>query len=134
MTTPTQLSLVFEPGLAAQYRELEDCVSAVVHAYRGGVDAISPACDMAPSELSRRLNAHLLAKEGDASNRPLRTIDLVRILRKTGDYRPIFWLVETFLQDPESQRTSAITQLAHLMPTIQALVEQSATKAVRVAK
>lgn len=133
MTSPTQLSLVFEPGLTAQYRELEDCVAAVVHGYRGGVDAIAPACDMSPSELSRRLNAHLLAKEGDASNRPLRTVDLVKIIRKSNDYRPIFWLIEAFLQDPESQRTSAIHQLSTLMPVIQALVEQSAPK-IKVAR
>lgn len=126
MTTPTQLSLTFEPGLTALYREYEDCVAAVVHAYRGGVDAIAPSLDMSPSELSRRLNAHLLAKEGDVSNRPLRTSDANRIMAKTQDFRPIFWQVEKFLRDPESQRASAIHQLAGLMPIITALVEQSA--------
>lgn len=134
MTTPAQLSLVFEPGLTAQYRELEDCIAAVVHSFRGGVDAIAPDLDMAPSELSRRLNAHLLAKEGDTSNRPLRTSDMVRVIHKTQDYRPIYWLVEKFLRDPEAQRTQAIHQLANIMPVVQALVEQAApgnVKAIR---
>lgn len=117
---------MFEPGLTALYREHEDCVAAVVHAFRGGVDAIAPALDMSPSELSRRLNAHLLAKEGDTSNRPLRDCDVVKIIAKTKDYRPIFWLVEKFLQDPETVRTTAIYTLAGLMPVIQTLVEQSA--------
>jgi len=126
VATPAQLSLTFEPGLTSLYREYEDCVAAVVHAYRGGVDAIAPALDMSPSELSRRLNAHLLAKEGDASNRPLRACDAIKIIAKTQDYRPVFWQVEKFLRDPESQRTSAIHQLAGLMPVIAALVEQAA--------
>lgn len=126
MPTPTQLSLTFEQGLTAHYRELEDCLRAAVDAYRGGVDAVAPALDMAPTELTRRLNAHTLSKEGDPSNRPLRVSDMVKIINKTRDYRPIFWMVEKFLRDPESQRTSAIHQLAALMPTIVNLVEQAA--------
>ena len=86
---------------------------------------------MSPSELSRRLNAHLVAKEGDASNRPLRACDVVKIIAKTGDNRPVFWLVEKFLRDPEAQRTQAIHQLAGIMPVVQALIEQAAPSNVK---
>lgn len=122
----SQLSLNFEPGLTARHKTLEDCCAAVVHNSRQGVDGVAGHLDMAPSELSRRLNAHI--NEGEPGNRPLRVSDLVGIVHATGDYRPIYWLIERFLRDPEAQRTQAINQLANLMPVVQALIEQSGTK------
>lgn len=121
----TQLPLSFEPGLTAQHRTLEDCLAAVVHNFRGGVEAVAAHLDMAPSELSRRLNAHVQAKEGDASNRPLRVADLIGIIEATADFRPIYWLAESFLRDPEAQRTAAIQQLGQLAPVLLALAEQA---------
>jgi len=131
VTAPTQFPLVFTPGLTAQFRTLEDCIAATVLSHRGGIDDVAPALDMSPSELSRRLNAHVLAKEGDSSNRPLRVTDMVLAISKTKDFRPIFWLVERFLQDPEAQRTQAIHQLANIMPVVQALIEQAAPNNVK---
>ena len=125
MEASTQLPLSFEPGLTAQHRRLEDCLSAVVHNSRMGVEGVAAHLDMAPSELSRRLNAHVQAKEGDASNRPLRVADLFGIVEATGDYRPIYWLAEKFLRDPEAQRTAAIQQLGQLAPILMALAEQA---------
>lgn len=125
MNAGSQLALSFEPGLTAQHRTLEDCLAAVVHNFRGGVDAVAAHLDMAPSELSRRLNAHIQAKEGDASNRPLRVADLIGIVEATADYRPIYWLAEKFLRDPEAQRTAAIQQIGQLAPILAALVEQA---------
>lgn len=126
MGSPAQFPLVFEPGLTANHRQLEDCCAAVVHNHRGGVDGVAPALDMSPSELSRRLNAHVQREGDDKSNRPLRVSDLVGIIETTHDYRPIFWLIERFLRDPEAQRSQAIQQLAQLMPVVQTLIEQSA--------
>lgn len=121
----TQLALQFEPGLTAKHKTLEDCCAAVVHNARQGVDGVAAHLDMAPSELSRRLNAHLQAKEGDPHNRPLRAGDVVGIIQATGDFKPIYWLIEKFLRDPEAQRTQAINQLAATMPVIEALLEQA---------
>jgi hypothetical protein len=127
VTSPDQLSLSFEPGLTAKHRRLEDCCAAVVYNHRGGLDEVAASLDMSPSEFSRRLNAHVPQKEHDEKgNRPLRVDDLVGIVAKTGDCRPIYWLIEKFLRDPEAQRTQAINQLSTLMPVIAALVEQSA--------
>ena len=125
MAGSDQLSLAFEPGLTARFRELEDVAAAVVHGSRLGVDGVAPRLNMAPSDLSKRLNAHLVAKEGDPSNRPLRVCDLIGIIEATGDFRPIYWLAEKFLRDPESQRTAAIQQLAMLGPIMVALAEQA---------
>lgn len=129
-----QLALDFEPGLTAKHRTLEDCCAAVVHNARVGVDGVAAALDMSPSELSRRLNAHVPAKEGDVHNRPLRVGDLVGIVQTTGDFRPIYWLIEKFLRDPEAQRTQAINQLAQTMPIIEALLEQAGAGNVKALK
>jgi hypothetical protein len=123
VTTHTQLSLNFEPGLTARFKRLEDCCAHVV--LGKGLENVAGPLDMAPSELSRRLSAHLEAKAGDSNNRPLRVSDFVAILEETKDYRPIFWLIERFLRDPEAQRTHAIHQLAAVMPIVQSLLEQA---------
>lgn len=120
-----QLSLDFQPGLTQQYRRIEECIAATVTSTRGGTEKIAGALDMAPSELSRRLNAHLPAKEGDANNRPLRVSDFTQILEETRDFRPIYWLIEKFLRDPEVARGAALQQIAVLMPSLLSLFEQA---------
>lgn len=125
MTARDQLALNFEPGLTARFRTLEDCCAAAVHNSREGVDGVAGHLDMAPSELSRRLNAHLPAREGESNNRPLRVSDLVGIIEKTRDLRPIYYLVERFASDPDVMRNQAIQQLAQVMPIVQALLEQA---------
>lgn len=125
MVAHSQLALQFEPGLTARHRTLEECLSAVVHNSRIGLEGVAAKLDMSPSELSRRLNAHVASKEGDASNRPLRVQDLIGIVEATGDFRPIYWLAEKFLRDPESQRTAALQQLAMLTPLFTELMSQA---------
>lgn len=125
MTSHTQLNLNFEPGLTAKFKRLEDVLLSAAINHPRGLDAVAGALDMSPSELTRRLNAHVAAKDGDASNRPLRVDDMVKIIDETRDYRPVFWLIERFLRDPEAQRTQAIHQLAAMMPLVQNLLEQS---------
>lgn len=125
MNAPAKLSLAFEPGLTSRHPTMEDCIASVVHGSRLGVEGCAARLDMAPSELSRRLNAHVLAHAGDPSNRPLRVSDLIGIMDATGDFRPIYWLAERYLRDPESQRTAAIQQLAMLAPLLANLAEQA---------
>lgn len=129
MKTHSQLSLDFEVGLTARFRRLEDCINHTVLNYSKGMEAVAGALDQSPSELSRRLNAHLASKEGDTNNRPLRVADMVGTLEETKDYRPVFWLIERFLRDPEVQRTQAIHELAKVMPYVQALIEQAGVQA-----
>lgn len=120
-----QLSLNFEPGLTNRHRSLEDCIAHTVHNSREGVDGIASAIDMGGSELSRRLNAHLDAMAGEANNRPLRARDFVAIMRATKDYRPIYWLIEEFLQDPNARRDFALSQLPAAVELLTALAEQA---------
>ena len=53
---------------------------------------------------------------------------LVPILAVTQDFRPIYWLIEKFLEDQGEKRKRALDDLAELLPQIQAalsLVNQS---------
>lgn len=124
-TRAQQLSLNFEPGLTVRHRSLEDCLAHTVHNSRDGVDGIAQAIDMAPSELSRRLNAHLDAKAGESNNRPLRVADMVAIMERTRDYRPIHWLIERFLQDADARRDLALSQIPAALELLTALAQQA---------
>lgn len=134
MSSRSQLSLDFEPGLTARFRELEDCVLHVVITSRHGVDGIAAHLDMSPSELSRRLNAHTLAKEGDPSNRPLRVQDLFGIIEKTENPMPIHWLAEKFLGDPGARKEAAMQQLGMLVPLLATLIADSGMELPKVAR
>lgn len=125
MPSRSQLPLDFELGLTARYKRLEDCIASAALNHPRGMESVAGACDMSPSEFSRRLNAHLDAKAGDPNNRPLRVSDFVDVLQETQDFRPIYWLIERFLRDPEVQRTQAIQQLAQIMPMLKTLIEQA---------
>ena len=115
--TTAQLSLDFQPGITAQFKSLSQVCSAVVYASRGGLSAVAADLDLAPSDLCRRLT-----EDGD---RPLTVDHLDAIIKSTGDMRPVYWLIERYLQDPEAKRLEAIHQLANVMPIVQALIEQS---------
>lgn len=123
MNTTTQLSLDFTPGLTAQFKTLTQVCAAAVYASRGGLSAVAGDLDMAPSDLCRRLS-----EDGD---RPLTAEHVRGVIASTKDFRPIYWLVETFLQDPEAKRLQAIHELAQVMPIVQALVDQAAPAARR---
>lgn len=125
VTRSQQLSLDFEPGLTTRHRALEDCVAHTVHNHREGVDGIAKSLDMGGSELSRRLNAHLDAMAGEANNRPLRVRDLIGIMRATHDYRPVYWLIEEFLQDEQARRDLALSQIPQALELLTALAEQA---------
>lgn len=120
-----QVAFDFTPGLTVQFPRFRSVVAATVYGYRGSLEGVAAALDHSPSELVRMLN------RGQADERKLDVDDLVAILTVTGDTRPIQWLIEKFLQDPEQQRAMAAAQLARLLPEIAELVKQAAPKARR---
>lgn len=118
MKPASQLPLDFAPGLTAQFRSLSQVCGAVVYGSRAGLSGVAADLDLAPSDLCRRL-----AEDGD---RPITAEHLDGIISSTKDFRPIYWLIEKYLQDPETRRNQAIHQLANLMPIVQTLIEQTA--------
>lgn len=112
----TQMQLNFEPGLTAQFKTLEDVLSAAVYASRTGLQGCAAAADQSPSELSRRLN------KVDAL--PLRVVDMTAVLDETKDLRPVYWLIERYLQDPQARRNALEQQFAQLLPAVITMAEQ----------
>jgi len=92
---------------------------AIVYGSRGGLKGAAGDLDVSPSELSRMLN-----REQD-DPRKLDVDDFVRLVYSTGDTRPVQWLIERFLHNPEQQRAMAAQQLAQLMPAIAELLTQA---------
>lgn len=111
--------LDFQPGLTAQFPRLEDVLTAVVYGHRAGLNGVAAQLDQSPSELSRRLN-----RESD-DHRPARVQDLVGIVQATGDLRPIYWLIERFMESPEARMARAADQLNSLLPMVVELAAQA---------
>jgi hypothetical protein len=114
MTPARQLSLVFEPGLAARYQSLRDVVAHGV--YERGLSAVAGKVDMAPSKLSEKLAG------GNDRPRDLGIEEFERYLEKTRDLRPIYYLIERFLEDPSVQQAEAMAQLSELVKLLPALM------------
>lgn len=114
-----QLALELEPGLTARFPHWEDTLAAAVYGSRKGLNGVAGDLDMSPSELTRRLNRN----SDDA--RPLRAHDAIRIVEATGDLRPVYWLVERFLQTDAARKDQALSQIATLLPVLTELVAQA---------
>jgi hypothetical protein len=116
----TQGNLEFTPGLTVQYRTWRDVLVAAVYASRGGSGSVAQHLDMGPSELAKRLG------EGNGvDNRPLRVEDAIGIIEATGDMRPVYWLIERFLESPEVKKQRALDQFSALAPIFAELAQQA---------
>jgi hypothetical protein len=122
----TQLQLNFEPGLTAQFKTLEDCLATCVYGSRQGLQGAASEADQSPSEMSRRLN------KTDAL--PLRVSDMIAALDATRDLRPIYWLIERYIQDPEAMKALAAQQIVTLLPQLLALAEQATGGKIKAVK
>lgn len=119
----TQLSLSFEPGLTTRFKTLHECIAASVLMSRAGVSGVAAKIDMGHSELSKRINS-------EASDpRPLRIEDMVRIMEATGDYQPIYWLIERFLQDDDAADLELRAKIKAFLPDLIAYVQHDQEKA-----
>lgn len=111
----SQLTLDFEPGLTERHASLLECVKASVYGSSKAFKAIASEMDLSQSDLSRKL-----AGNPDDPRR-FTVEDLERVIAATGDTRPVLWLIERFLQDPEAKRARAAAELARLLPELIAL-------------
>lgn len=112
-----QLTLQLQPGLAQRFKSLREVTHWCALNHRGGVAAIAAQVDMSPSTLSRKL-----AGNPDDPHRTLDIDDLVRVLEATGDYTPVYWLIDRFLPSDDQKRKAAVDQLSTLMPQLAALL------------
>ncbi len=112
-----QVEINFEAGLTDQFPEFRDVVKASVYSCGRAFKAVAADLDMTSSELSRKLADN----PADPVNFPLHL--LPALIRATNDKRPIYWLIETFLEDDDTKRTRAVAQLSDMLPQLQALLK-----------
>lgn len=107
-----QLTLSLEPGLAARFGSLKECIAAGV--YQRGVVAVAGKIDRQPSHLSEALSG--------SDRRKLDVDDLEAYVEATGDLRPVHYLIAKFLGDPGVAQQEALAQLAEVTKMLPALM------------
>lgn len=114
-----QVEINFEAGLTEQFPHFRDVVKAAVYGCGRQFKVVAADLDMTSSELSRKL--------GDNPNDPVHfPLHLLpELIRATGDKRPVYWLVETFLEDEDARRARAVAQLGDMLPHLMALLKSA---------
>jgi len=90
-----QLTLNFEAGLIESYATCREYIAARVHQLGRPQKTIAADMDYSPSDLSRKL-----AQNPDDSRR-FTLDDLEKYIAVTGDKKPLLYLVEKFLAEPD---------------------------------
>lgn len=105
-----------------RYPRWEDTFITAVYGCRKGLNGVAADCDQSPSELSKRLS-HVEGGEP----RPLRSVDILNILRSTNDFTPVYWLIEEFLKDPTAKQQEALAAIPELVERLNAVLAQAST-------
>ena len=116
--TLNQVEIDFVGGLVEQFPEFKDVVKASVYSCGRPFKAIAADLDMSVSELSRRLSDNANDSIGCF---PLK--ELPALIAATQDKRPIYWLIESFLEDKSVKRQRAMDELSGLLPQIAQLLK-----------
>lgn len=114
-----QVEINFEAGLTDQFPEFRDVVRASVYSCGRAFKSVAADLDMTSSELSRKLADN----PNDPVHFPLQL--LPALIRATGDKRPIYWLIESFLEDDDTKHRRITTELADMLPKLQSLLKAS---------
>lgn len=115
-----QMSLQLEPGLSRKYRSLRRATADVV--YRNGLDRCAIAADEGPGNFSKSLADR---QKGDTTARRFDLDALEAVLDETGDFTPIYYLIDKYLRDDQARRDEAISRLGVMLPELTALLKQA---------
>lgn len=118
-----QMQIDFEAGLTEQFPAFEDVVRASVYSCGRAFKAVAADLDMSPSALSRKLADN----PNDQVHFPLEL--LPELLKATGDLRPVYWLVERFLEAPELRQARLLSEAREQIRQMGVLLEQLQTPA-----
>lgn len=119
-TATNQMNLQFEPGLARKFRSLRRVTAQVV--YQHGLDRCAIAADESPGNFSKALGDR---EKGDATARRFDLDALEAVMQETGDYTPIYYLIDKYLHDDQAKKDQAIAQLGQMLPEFQKLLKQA---------
>ena len=115
-----QMSLSFEPGVSQRHRSLVECIASGI--YKRGLGRIAAAVDEAPSNLSAQLS-------GDGRRLAVDTFELY--IEKSGDFEPIYYLIEKFLGDPQSRQAEAMARVPQMLAELQATLAAAGLQKAR---
>ena len=115
-----QLHLQVEPGLAVKFRSLRRALAQTV--YQHGLDRCAIAADESPGNFS---NALADRQKGDRSARRFDVDALEAVLDETGDYTPIYYLIDKYLRDDQARKSEAVSKLGAMLPELQRLLQQA---------
>jgi hypothetical protein len=121
------MQIDFQPGLIEQFPEFRDVVRASVYSCGRAFKAVAADLDMSVSELSRKLSDN----QADPVHFPLPR--LPELINATGDLRPVYWLIETFLEDPDAKKQRVITEAAGLVKQLTSLLDGMERTQLKVA-
>ena len=124
-----QFEIDFLPGLTEQFPELIDLVASCVYGYRGGLTAVANELDISPSHLSR-----ILSRRNPDDVRHFDIGWLPTVIKITGDMRPISWLIEEFMPDPENTRNRTMEQVSKLAGELFELLPELKSEQLRAVK
>lgn len=116
--TLNQVEIDFVGGLTEQFPEFNDVVRASVYSCGRPFKSIAADLDYSVSELSRRLSENPNDSIGAF---PLKK--LPDLIRSTSDKRPVYWLIESFLEDKSLKRQRAMDELTGMLPQIAQLLK-----------
>lgn len=120
-----QVELRFEAGLTEQFPEFMDCVRAAVHGCGRPFKHVAADLDMRVSELSRKLAEN----PQDPVHFPLRR--LPDLIRATNDLRPLYWLIERFLEAPTEGNARVVASMQQQLAAMQHQLAQLVAGPVR---
>lgn len=119
-TNTGQLSLQMEPGLSSKFRSLRRATAQVV--YQAGLDRCAIAADESPGNFSKSLGDR---DKGDATARRFDLDALEAVMDETGDYTPIYYLIDKYLHDDAAKKDQALKALGAMLPEMQALMKRA---------
>jgi len=117
MAEHRQMELNYEGGLIDQFPAFRDVLSTSVYGCGRPFKHIAADLDMTPSKLSRMLADN----PNDNIHPPADRLD--EIIEATGDVKPIYWLIERFLEDQDLKRKRALDQVVTLLPQLESLIK-----------
>lgn len=112
-----QLSLTFEPGIAARNRTLREHLAAAI--YSRGLVRVAGEIDTSPSKLSEKLSGG----SSDGKARCMSVDELERYIDRSGDVSPVYYLVDKYLRDPEVAKAEALARVGVLVEQLGPLLE-----------
>lgn len=122
-----QITLDFDAALTQRYPAIMDVIRAAAYNCGKPLKTVAADMDLGQSELSRKL------AENPNDPRELNVRELPAFIKSTG--RPghdvIYWLIETFIEDPATRRERALDMLTDLAPRLEALLREASGDAAK---